>query len=168
MQPERLEDWGESIKPIAKLAYEGKGEQHPGDWCRFCRAKPVCRACADEALALCREEFLDLDAGAFTDDTEETDMAAPYTPDTDTAVFKQPGLSLWTIGRDTSNLNRISSWIESVFAFCLGGGNQSRRPIRLQVGRRPEQAGIHRQKAVVDAAVQRLYRPLQAAAHQPD
>ena len=25
---QELEDWGESIKPIAKLAYEGKGEQH--------------------------------------------------------------------------------------------------------------------------------------------
>ena len=89
---QELEAWGESIKPIAKLAYEGKGEQKPGDWCRFCRAKPVCRVCADEALALCREEFLDLDAGAFTEDTAETDMTAPYSPDTETAVFKQPGL----------------------------------------------------------------------------
>ena len=113
-----LEDWGESIKPIAKMAYEGKGEQHPGDWCRFCRAKPVCRACADEALALCREEFLDLDAGAFTDDTPETDMTAPYNPDTDTAVFKQPGLiPLDELAGILPALNRISSWIESVFAF---------------------------------------------------
>ena len=70
---QELEEWGESIKPIAKLAYEGKGEQKPGDWCRFCRAKSVCRACADEALALCREDFLDLDAGALSDETEESD-----------------------------------------------------------------------------------------------
>lgn len=47
---QELVDWGESIKPTALLAFEGKGEQHPGDWCRFCRAKPVCKACADEAL----------------------------------------------------------------------------------------------------------------------
>lgn len=113
-----LEDWGESIRPIAKMAYEGKGEQKPGDWCRFCRAKPVCRACADEALALCREEFLDLDAGAFTDDTPETDMTAPYNPDTDTAVFKQPGLiPMDELAGILPTLNRISSWIESVFAF---------------------------------------------------
>ena len=113
-----LEDWGESIKPIAKMAYEGKGEQKPGDWCRFCRAKPVCRACADEALALCREEFLDLDAGAFTDDTPETDMTAPYNPDTGTVVFKQPGLiPLDELAGILPTLNRISSWIESVFAF---------------------------------------------------
>ena len=48
-----LEEWGESIKPIAEMAYEGKGEQKPGDWCRFCRAKSVCSACANEALSLC-------------------------------------------------------------------------------------------------------------------
>lgn len=39
-----LEAWGESIKPIAQTAYEGKGEYGAGDWCRFCRAKSLCRA----------------------------------------------------------------------------------------------------------------------------
>ena len=113
-----LEEWGESIKPIAKLAYEGKGEQKPGDWCRFCRAKPVCRACANEALALCREDFLDLDAGALSDETEESDMTAPYEADTQTAVFKQPGLiPLSELAEILPTLNRISSWIEAVFAF---------------------------------------------------
>lgn len=112
-----LEEWGESIKPIAKLAYEGKGEQKPGDWCRFCRAKPVCKACADEALALCREDFLDLDAGAF-DAAEESDMTAPYEADTQTAVFKQPGLiPISELAEILPTLNRISSWIEAVFAF---------------------------------------------------
>lgn len=113
-----LKAWGESIKPTAKLAYEGKGEQNPGDWCRFCRTKPVCRACADEALALCREEFLVLDAGAFTEEAEESDMTAPYNADTGTAVFKQPGLiPIAELAEILPTLNRISSWIESVFAF---------------------------------------------------
>ena len=66
---EELEAWGESIKPIAKLAYEGKGEQKAGDWCKFCRAKPVCKTLADEALALCRKEFVDLDALDAQEDT---------------------------------------------------------------------------------------------------
>ena len=57
---QELEEWGESIKEVAKMAFEGKGDQNPGDWCRFCRAKPVCRACAEEAMSLAREEFLDL------------------------------------------------------------------------------------------------------------
>lgn len=118
MSVTELEEWGKSIKPIAKLAYEGKGEQKPGDWCRFCRAKPVCKACADEALALCREDFLDLDAGALSEKTEESDMTAPYEADTQTAVFKQPGLiPISELAEILPTLNRISSWIEAVFAF---------------------------------------------------
>ena len=116
-----LRDWGESIKPIAQMAFEGKGEQHPGDWCRFCRAKPVCKACMEEALALAREEFLDLDVGALTEDAEETDATAPYNADTSTPVFKAPGLvSFAELVKVLPTLNRISSWIESVFAFVSG------------------------------------------------
>ena len=128
---EELEAWGEKIRPIAKLAFEGNGEQKAGEWCFFCRAKPVCQACKDEAMALCKEEFLDLDAqdgGAFVEDTraapdgdvavEETDMTAPYEPDTETPVFKQPGLvPLSELAEILPTLNRISSWIDSVFAF---------------------------------------------------
>ena len=122
---EELEAWGESIKATAKLAYEGKGEQNAGDWCRFCRAKPVCKACRDEALSLCREEFLDLDAGAFSEDAraspeneEVSDITAPYTPDKSAPVFKQPGLvSLDELVSVLPTLNRISSWIEAVFAY---------------------------------------------------
>ncbi|MDO5546843.1 MAG: DUF2800 domain-containing protein, partial [Eubacteriales bacterium] len=120
MPAEDLRVWGESIKPIAKMAFEGKGEQHPGDWCRFCRAKAVCKACAEEALALAREEFLDLDSGVLADwdDTEETDATAPYNADTNAPVFKSPGLvSFGELVKILPSLNRISSWIESVFAF---------------------------------------------------
>ena len=117
MTVQELNEWAESIKPIALLAYEGKGEQKTGDWCRFCKAKPVCQACKEEALALCREDFLDLDAGAF-DTAEESDMTAPYKADTQTAVFKQPGLiPISELSEILPTLNRISSWIEAVFAF---------------------------------------------------
>ena len=160
---EELEAWGESIRPIARMAYEGKGEQKAGDWCRFCRARPVCRACRDEALSLCREEFLDLDAlgassgeGADSHATRasplysledhpgassvsaseahggvypeafgeppafvgETDLTAPYAPDRTAPVFKQPGLvPLSDLEEILPTLNRISSWIEAVFAY---------------------------------------------------
>ena len=121
MSAANLRDWGESIRPIAQMAFEGKGEQHPGDWCRFCRAKPVCKACMEEALALAREEFLDLDGGALADEAEETDATAPYNADTSTPVFKAPGLvSFAELVKVLPTLNRISSWIESVFAFVSG------------------------------------------------
>ena len=121
MSAANLRDWGESIRPIAQMAFEGKGEQHPGDWCRFCRAKPVCKACMEEALGLAREEFLDLDGGALAEEAEETDATAPYNADTSTPVFKAPGLvSFAELVKVLPTLHRISSWIESVFAFVSG------------------------------------------------
>lgn len=43
MTKDELIAWGEKIKPIAKLAYKGKGRTTPGDWCKFCKAKYQCR-----------------------------------------------------------------------------------------------------------------------------
>ena len=41
-----LLDWAENtLRPAAKLAWEGKGELNPGEkQCRWCKAKPQCRA----------------------------------------------------------------------------------------------------------------------------
>ena len=159
---QELENWGENIKPTALLAFEGKGEQHPGDWCRFCRAKPVCKACADEALALCREDFLDLDAGAFDDTAEESDMTAPYEADTNTAVFKQPGLiPIAELAEILPTLNRISSWIEAVFAFVSSEAINHGVPIpgyKVVEGR--SKRVFTDTKAVVDTAVQNGYTDL--------
>ncbi len=159
---QELEEWGESIKPIAKLAYEGKGEQKPGDWCRFCRAKPVCKACADEALALCREDFLDLDAGAFDETAEESDMTASYEADTQTAVFKQPGLiPIAELAEILPTLNRISSWIEAVFAFVRSEAINHGVPIpgyKVVEGR--SKRVFTDTKEVVDTAVQNGYTDL--------
>ena len=156
-----LNEWAESIKPIAKMAYEGKGEQHPGDWCRFCKAKPVCQACKDEALALCREDFLDLDAGAF-DTAEESDMTAPYEADTKTVVFKHPGLlPLSELAEILPTLNRISSWIEAVFAFVSSEAINHGVPIpgyKVVEGR--SKRIFTDTKAVVDTAVQNGYTDL--------
>ncbi|BFH71908.1 hypothetical protein J27TS7_08290 [Paenibacillus dendritiformis] len=44
--------WGESIKPIAARAYEGKGEYVPGEHCGFCRAKETCRARVEHLLSI--------------------------------------------------------------------------------------------------------------------
>lgn len=49
---EELLAWGERIKPIARTAFEGKGEYVAGDHCRFCRAKAQCRARAEINLSL--------------------------------------------------------------------------------------------------------------------
>lgn len=57
MPVQELLDWGTRIKPIAEKAYNGQGEFKPGDHCRFCRGKAVCRARALQNTAL--EEFKD-------------------------------------------------------------------------------------------------------------
>ena len=159
-----LEDWGESIRPIAKMAYEGKGKQKPGDWCRFCRAKPVCRACADEALALCREEFLDLEAGALSvaSEVEESDMTAPWVTSSSAPVFKQPGLiPLTELVEILPALNRISGWIESVFAFISSEAINHAVPVtgyKVVEGR--SKRVFTDTKAVVDTAVANGYTDL--------
>lgn len=54
---DELKAWGETIKPIAQMAFSGFGEFKPGDHCRFCRGKAQCRARADVNTAL--EDFKD-------------------------------------------------------------------------------------------------------------
>ena len=66
MSVDELLAWGESIKPIAELAYEGKGEFKAGEHCRFCRAAAQCKALADYNLEIAKLEFRDADL--LTDD----------------------------------------------------------------------------------------------------
>lgn len=49
---DELKAWGESIKPIAQMAFSGFGEFKHGDHCHFCRGKAQCRARADANSAL--------------------------------------------------------------------------------------------------------------------
>ena len=68
---EDLLKWGEEVvKPKADMAIRGEGEAHPGDWCRFCKCKAVCRARAEEALEIAKYEFRDpplLEDGEISD-----------------------------------------------------------------------------------------------------
>lgn len=57
---EELMAWGEQeVKPKADLAFEGKGEFNPGDWCRWCRVKDRCRARAQANMELAKLDFKD-------------------------------------------------------------------------------------------------------------
>ena len=48
----------EEVKPKAELAFKGEGEYVPGEsQCRFCKAKTLCRARAEENLRTAREDF---------------------------------------------------------------------------------------------------------------
>ena len=55
---EALLEWANGdLAEKAKLAYEGRGEFHCGEWCRFCKAKAECRERAAANLELARYEF---------------------------------------------------------------------------------------------------------------
>lgn len=53
--------WGEEIKPIAELAYAGKGEFQAGEHCRFCKAAPQCKTLSEYNMELAKLEFRDGD-----------------------------------------------------------------------------------------------------------
>lgn len=53
-----LRNWGENtVKPRAEMAYAGEGKQVPGDWCKFCKIKPKCRALTNVSLELAKHDF---------------------------------------------------------------------------------------------------------------
>lgn len=54
----------------AALAYEGSGDFACGDWCRFCKAKAICRKRAEENLKMAQYDF------APADTLDETEIAA--------------------------------------------------------------------------------------------
>ena len=57
---DELLKWAEEIlAPIARLAYEGKGEFEAGEHCRFCSVKASCRKRAEYAMELAKYDFTD-------------------------------------------------------------------------------------------------------------
>jgi hypothetical protein len=58
MTVEELRAWGNAVRDKAQRAYSGIGATfEPGDWCRFCRGKAVCKARAKKNCAF--EDFKD-------------------------------------------------------------------------------------------------------------
>lgn len=49
LSADELRDWGNNtVSPIAKLAYNGQGDQKAGEWCRWCKIKATCKARAEK------------------------------------------------------------------------------------------------------------------------
>ncbi|MBC1605686.1 DUF2800 domain-containing protein [Listeria rocourtiae] len=55
-----LLDWADNVvKPAALLADKGEGELVPGSWCKFCKAKSICKARAEANLTFTSYDFKD-------------------------------------------------------------------------------------------------------------
>ncbi|WP_330948875.1 DUF2800 domain-containing protein [Virgibacillus sp. MG-45] len=66
LSAEELTAWGEEIKPIAQKAFSGEGDFVPGEHCKFCKAKAVCRARAEQFTAL--DDFKNLKPPLITNE----------------------------------------------------------------------------------------------------
>jgi len=53
----KLAEWGKSIIPTAKSAFDGEGNRRAGDWCRFCKVRNACRALKDHMMEGVRTEL---------------------------------------------------------------------------------------------------------------
>lgn len=71
MAKNALLEWANGeLTDKAALAYEGGGEFTCGDWCRFCKAKAICRKRAEENQKMAQYDF------APADTLDETEIAA--------------------------------------------------------------------------------------------
>lgn len=88
---EELLKWAEEeVRPKAELAMKGEGEFCTGDHCRFCKAKAVCRARADENLELERLNF------------------------------KKPELlEDWEIGEILQRADELNSWVKDITDYAF-------------------------------------------------
>lgn len=103
-----LRAWGENtVRPAAEAAYNGSGEFHAGEWCRFCRGRQQCRARAEYFTAL--QAHKDRIPGRQTDRNAENTL-------TDEEIGR-----LLTVGAE------LSAWYDDLKAYAretiLQGGN---------------------------------------------
>ena len=55
---DKLEEWADTeVVTKAKMAHNGEGELNPGEWCKFCKFKPKCRAIYDQNQKMMEKDF---------------------------------------------------------------------------------------------------------------
>lgn len=91
MSLDELLAWGESIKPLAQMAFKGEGEFVPGEHCRFCRARALCRARTEQHMAL--EDF---------------------------KLMKPPLISNEEVGQILAKAQNLAAWVKHLEEFALG------------------------------------------------
>lgn len=96
-----LANWGVfTVKPLAKIAFDGEGEFCGGDWCRFCRAKNTCRHRAGQYSVL--EDFGGINSKTITG-----------------SFPKPPLLSDTEVGELLEKAIAIDKWVEGLKEYAL-------------------------------------------------
>lgn len=59
---DELLNWAETVlKPTAQLAFAGKGEIAPGDWCKFCAVRNRCKKLYEQQIEIAKYDFAEPD-----------------------------------------------------------------------------------------------------------
>ena len=96
---DKLYRWAEEvIIPKSNLAFNGEGEFESGEWCRFCKAKNICRERASLALEAARCEFK-----------------------------LPPTLSDGEIEEALKHVDQMESWIKDIKAYALKKALQGKK-----------------------------------------
>lgn len=97
----KLYRWANTeLKPLAALAFEGKGDYVAGKHCQFCRAKINCRANAQLQLSIAADDFKDVE-------DVQLDTPEPATISDDALV------------RILDMAESVTSWINAVKEYAL-------------------------------------------------
>ena len=96
---EELLAWGEKIKPIAQLAYEGKGDFCQGEWCDkcFCKLNATCRKRMEDNMEVMK-------------DATEEDTGKPKLP---------AEISTEEIGAILKRAMFLENWVKKLKKFAL-------------------------------------------------
>lgn len=111
MTVEELREWGESIKPRAKEAYDGPGTFCPGEHCRFCKGKAQCRARADQNTAF--EDFKD-----FAIEGKAAPELQALSPETRAVIGLPPMLSDAEIGDLLVRAEGLVQWYKDLCEYA--------------------------------------------------
>ena len=111
MTVEELREWGESIKPRAKEAYDGPGTFCPGEHCRFCKGKAQCRARADQNTAF--EDFKD-----FAIEGKAAPELQALSPETRAVIGLPPMLSDTEIGELLVRAEGLVQWYKDLCEYA--------------------------------------------------
>ena len=113
MTIEELKAWGEELKPVAVEAFNGPGTFAPGEWCRFCKGREICKARADYFMALADYEDAVLEGGLTPEQKFEIDKAI---------ILGQPTRTTLTDAEVADLLRRgaeLSKWLFDLQSYAL-------------------------------------------------
>lgn len=111
---DQIREWAETyVRERAQLAWDGKGDFAPGDWCRFCKAKATCSARA--------AKMLELEPMVGAKPTENLSQEDMITREHSAWEGKKvpPLLSDFEVGDILTRARNIAAWVKDLEDYAL-------------------------------------------------